>query len=121
MISLCSGCQKLKEIVVSEDGTDIGYCESCVEWRPQTPEDNGLKFLWDTFPFHVGDIVECRTGAVLYDGIGEVKEISFELKNGGTPVCPAIRVEFIEKSYPEVPDSLWFTEVCLKRVKNVPA
>jgi len=72
----------------------------------------------NTIPFSVGDFVECKTGGVLYDGDGVVEEVSFDLRNGGTPVNPAFRVKFTEKAYSQVPDELWFTEVCLKRKKE---
>lgn len=101
--------------------TSIGYCVDCERLRPQEPEEEGLTFLFATFPFEKGDVVECRTGAKLYDGVGVIQEISVDLKDSGTLVHPAMRVKFTEKAYPEVPDELWYNEVCLKKVSNVSA
>ena len=69
-----------------------------------------------TVPFHVGDKVECRTAAALYDGIGTVEEIDIDFKMGGTPVFPAFRVRLEEKSQEDLPDELWYVENCLKLV-----
>lgn len=118
MKDLCSNCRKLKELVAQVSETSIGYCADCIEWRPLDPEEQGLLFLLMTIPFAVDDVVECRTGGQLYDGIGVVEEISFDLKNGGTPVCPAFRVRLIEKAYDLDPDVMYYTECCLTKVKS---
>ena len=68
--------------------------------------------------YHPGDIVEARTAALIYDGIGMVEEMSMELKNGGTPVYPSFRVRITEKAHDEAPDEAWYTEVCLRKVEQ---
>lgn len=118
-MSLCIGCKQKRELVYVDSDTGIGYCESCVEFRPLAPEEQGLLFLLSSIPFEVGDVVECRTGSILYDGVGVVEEVSFDLVNGGTPSNPSFRVRFTEKSDSKVPDEFWYTEVCLKDVEHV--
>jgi len=113
VIDLCTSCKKYRELVIVEENTNIGYCETCAEILPPSIEEQSIAFLLLTIPFTVGEQVECRTAGQLYDGIGIVEEISFDLKNGGTPVYPAFRVRFEDKAYPEVPDELWYTEICL--------
>lgn len=71
-----------------------------------------------TIPFRVGDRVECRIGGIVYDGIGVIEEISTDLKDGGTWVHPAFLVRFEEKAYDSVPDTQFYTEVCLTKVEE---
>jgi len=119
-IDFCSGCKAYKDIVFVEEGTDRNFCGGCTRILPPAPEELALAFVLATIPFKPGDRVECRTGAQLYDGIGTVQEISMLLENGGTPVFPSFRVAMEEKAIqdPEVPDELWYTEVCLTKVAS---
>lgn len=75
-------------------------------------------FLAASTPFSVGDVVECRTVGVLYDGIGIVRSISFNPKDFGSPVYPSFRVELTEKSDELVPDVVTYTEMCLTKVDD---
>jgi hypothetical protein len=53
---------------------------------------------------------------MLFDGVGVVDEISTDLAHFGTPVFPSFHVLIDQPAYPEAPASLWYTEVCLKKV-----
>lgn len=113
MIDICTRCKQTREIVLSEEGTNLAYCQNCADWQPLSFEEQSIAFLLMTVPFHIGERVECRTAGQLYDGIGVVEEISFDLKNGGTPVYPAFRVRFEEKAYEEMSNEQWYCEICL--------
>ena len=110
-MKVCYSCKHLRDIVHTDE-LDRGYCSLCY-----VPRDllYAINFMMLTIPFHIGDRVECRTGGQLYDGIGMVEDISTDLANGGTWVHPAFLVRFDEKAYDTVPDTLWYTESCLKR------
>jgi hypothetical protein len=116
MRDLCSGCKTFQEIAWTEEETCRAFCFVCVQQLPPTSEQLALTFLALTVPFLPGDRVECRTGAILYDGIGVVQEISTDIRHGGTQVFPTFRVVMEEKAYPEVPDEMWFTECCLTKL-----
>lgn len=111
----CFRCRRIRTLVSVDKDTGIGYCNECIEWKPITTEDKALQFLLETIPFRRGDVVECRTGARHYDGIGVVEEVSFRLQDGGTPVYPSFLVRLTEKSEESIPDSQWYTEICLKK------
>lgn len=115
-MKLCASCKQMREPAATFD--DLDYCEECLASNPQSPQPEllGLAYLLATIPFDVGDKVECRTAGELYDGIGTVKEIDIDFKMGGTPVYPAFRVDLEEKSQESLPDTLWYTEMCLKKV-----
>lgn len=114
----CSECKSFRnDIVRTEEGTGRTFCVDCVARMPLPPEVRATQFLLATIPFKPGDRVECRTGNLLYDGIGTVQRISMNLLDGGTPACPTFLVKIEEKAYPEAPDEEWFTEICLKRVE----
>lgn len=115
---LCTGCKKPKELVAVSEETGIGFCVDCSAWQDPAIEDIAIEYLQATVPFAVGDLVECRTAGVLYDGVGVIIDVSTDLRVGGTPVYPAFQVEMKEKAYDEVPDTLWYLEVCLKKVKQ---
>lgn len=115
-MKLCASCKQMREPAATYD--DLDYCQECSEFAPDVPELIGVAYLLATIPFSVGDKVECRTAAKLYDGIGIVKEIDIDFKMGGTPVFPAFKVEFTEKDNEEIPDELWYLEGCLKMVES---
>lgn len=117
MGEVCRGCKKLKELVYTDD-FGLRYCAECAELKPKKPETLGLEFLLATIPFGRGDRVECRTGAVTYDGVGTVQEVSFNIEHGGTLVFPAFRVEIDEPANEHSPDEGWYTETCLKKVSK---
>lgn len=118
MNKLCTGCKKPKKLVAVDESTGIGFCADCSKWQVPPIEEIAVEYLQATVPFTEGDLVECRTAGVFYDGIGTVIGVSTDLKDGGTPVFPSFHVRIDEKAYPEVPDTLHYTEVCLKKVKQ---
>lgn len=112
---LCESCRELKPVAWT-DPLGREYCEECLPALEVPGPSRILEYLEATVPFAVGDRVECRTGGVLYDGVGTVDEVSTSLEHFGTPVFPSFHVVIDEKAYPEAPDDLWYTEVCLKKV-----
>lgn len=111
-MKVCYSCKHLRDIVHTDE-LERGYCSHCYVPRDQLWAYN---FMALTVPFKEGDRVECRTGGLLYDGIGVVEEVSTSLANGGTWVHPAFRVRFDTKAYDTVPDEQWYTEGCLTKV-----
>lgn len=117
MAQFCSFCKSFKDAIARvEEGTGRAFCADCAATMPLPPEIRDTLFLLATIPFKPGDRVECRTGALLYDGIGTVREVSFDLEHGGTMVCPSFRVEIDDKAYEAAPDECYYTEVCLTKV-----
>lgn len=112
----CWGCKARKEITYVEEETGREFCYECMLALPPTNDELRRIFLMLTIPFKVGDRVEARTGATLYDGVGVVTEISTSLEHGGTVVYPTFLVKMEQKAYSEVPDEMWMTEVCLQKV-----
>lgn len=120
---LCYGCKQFVEIVWTESRTEHPFCQRCVDDMPPTQDQINLLLLlapWSPIgpPFKAGDKVECRTGAIILDGVGIVQEMSISLEHGGTPIYPTFRVTITDKAYPEAPDEAWYTEVCLTPVKD---
>lgn len=118
MAKMCYLCKSLKE-TVHTDSNDLHYCQECMGSFPTPSVVRAMNFLMLTIPYAAGDRVECRTGGEIFDGIGTVDGVSFDLKDGGTPVYPAFHVVLDEKAYPDAPDECWYTEVCLKPVEKV--
>ena len=122
-MNLCYGCKTFQEVAYVQPETGLEFCHKCRWDQPMTMEDLAV-FLLTTPgsdfgpPFVVGDVVEARVAAVLYDGIGTVAEMSINLeRGGGTPVYPTFRVVFTEKADThDVPDEAWFPENCLTKV-----
>lgn len=114
---LCTSCKNFREIAYIEKDTDRPFCEACALELPPTSEELAMLFIMATIPFKVGDVVECRTGAEIYDGIGVVEEISTSLEHGGTMVYPIFLVRLTEKVYPNLRDVIGYTECCLTPVK----
>ena len=80
-----------------------------------------MEYLLATVPYQEGDRVECRTAGVIFDGIGTVQDVSFEVeRGGGTPIFPAFLVKIDEPANDDSPEEGWYTEVCLFRVKKDP-
>jgi hypothetical protein len=116
--TVCRGCKQLAEIVHTDE-LGLEYCASCAADLPKPPEIAGLEFLLATIPYVKGDRVECRTAGVMYDGIGTVQEISFEIeRGGGTLVHPAFLVAIDEPANENSPAEAYYTEACLTRVKE---
>jgi len=115
---MCYSCKALKEIVYT-DSNEVDYCRECVGAIPTPSVVRAMDFLMATIPYAAGDRVECRTGGEIFDGIGVVDGVSFDLKDGGTPVYPAFHVVLDDKAYPEAPDECWYTEVCLRPAEKV--
>lgn len=113
-MKVCHSCKHLRDIIHTDE-LDRGYCSRCYVPRDQLWAYN---FMALTVPFDVGDRVECRTGGIIFDGVGTVEEVSTDLNNGGTWVHPAFRVSFEEKAYDSVPDERFYTESCLKKVSE---
>jgi len=118
MVELCYSCKALTEIVHT-NSNDLHYCRDCVSNVPTPSVVRAINFLMLTIPFKSGDRVECRTGGEIFDGVGTVDDMSFDLKNGGTLVYPAFHVVLDDKAYPDAPDECWYTEVCLRPVEKV--
>ncbi len=113
MVVLCAVCKR--NLVEVEDNSTEERCVNCID-NTQIPSDIMARvILANTVRFRVGDIVECRTAGVLYDGVGEILWVSTDLKDGGTPVYPAFRVALRDKAYEGVPDEVTYTECCLTR------
>jgi len=93
--------------------TQRGYCTVCAASEITSTQNVHLQFLSDLMQYEVGERVECWTMGEFYEGFGEVKEISTELRDGGTPVHPAYLVQIDDREGP-----LWFTPICLKRARS---
>lgn len=117
---LCVGCKRFREIdYVSPEGQP--WCKDCSLTPPLTSNEWAMMLLMapdSPFgpPFKPGDKVEARTAGVVFDGVGEVTHVHFDLEHGGTPVYPTFRVVFSEKAHDKAPDEAYYTEVCLTKV-----
>ena len=123
---LCHGCNRFTEVAWTDVGTGRPFCRGCVNSMPPTSDQIDVLLLlapWSPIgpPFRPGDVVECRTGAILFDGVGTVQEMSISLEHGATPIYPTFRVTLTEKAYDDAPDEAWYTEVCLRSVSAVAA
>lgn len=122
MRDLCYGCKTFREIVYTQGGTENPFCEQCSVIQPLTSDEWALLLLvapGSPFgpPFKPGDRVEARTAGQIYDGVGEVTNVSMSLEHGATPVYPTFRVVIDDKAHDQAPDEAWYTEVCLTRVE----
>lgn len=115
--ALCDICKEIAEVVFT-DAYGRSHCGECFGRLPASTASLALEYLLLTIPFDVGDRVECRTAGALFDGVGVIDEVSVEPENFGTPAYPSFHVIIEDKAYPEAPDSLWYTETCLKRVSE---
>lgn len=113
-MSTCYICKKPESLFTDKVGR--GYCEDCLTTLPAPGNAEMIAALTATIPFAPGDRVEARTGAILFDGVGTVTDISFDIQHGGTPVYPAFRVVIDQKAYEDAPDDCYYTECCLTRV-----
>lgn len=123
MRDLCWGCKGFKDIVWVEDGTEHPFCEACLAQIPLSSDEWAFILLtspWSPVgpPFKKGDVVECRTGARVLDGIGVVQDMDMSLEYGGTPIYPTWKVVLTEKAREDALDEQWYTEVCLTRVNQ---
>lgn len=123
MRDLCYGCKQFKEIAYTQGGTDHPFCEECSMIQPLTSDEWAMMLLVAPDspygpPFRPGDKVEARTAGTIYDGLGEVAQMSMSLEHGGTPVYPTFRVVLSEKAHDQAPDEAWYTEVCLTKVSS---
>ena len=115
---LCFGCKELREIVYA-DPVDRGYCAECVQSINFGSVARAMQFLALTIPFKVGDRVQAYTAGELYDGVGTVTEVYFDLEHGGTPVYPSFRVVIDEPADENSPAEGLYTEICLRRVTEM--
>jgi hypothetical protein len=113
--ALCWGCKRFRDAAVT-DGADRSYCADCAGLLPSSREMNVMAFLANTVPYGEGDIVSCKTGGEIYDGIGHVVRVSFDPMDLASPIMPMFLVAMDEKAYDGVPDEIWFSEVCLEPV-----
>lgn len=123
---LCYGCKKFTEVAWTEGGTGRPFCRACVDLMPPTDDEVSILLLvapWSPLgpPFRAGDVVEARTGAVVLDGVGVVREMSISLEHGATPIYPTFLVAITEKAHDDAPDEAWYTEVCLRKVEEHPS
>lgn len=75
-----------------------------------------MTFLAATVPYDVGDVVSCKTGGQVYEGIGRIVRVSFDPADLASPVMPMFLVRMENKAYEDVPDEVWFSEICMERV-----
>ena len=92
--------------------TSRGYCTVCAGTEFTSSTNVHMQFLADLLPFSVGEHVECRTMGEYWEGTGIIVRVSTELRYGGTPLAPAYLVDMDDRD-----EMLWFTPICLKRVK----
>ena len=116
-LSLCWGCKKIRVIAVV-DGASRDYCRDCASLMPESREAALLSFLALTVPYKEGDKVSCKTGGQVYDGVGHVVRVSFDPEDLASPVVPMFLVALDDKAYPEAPDEVWYSEVCMERVEG---
>lgn len=112
---ICEGCKEIQSIGWT-DSVGREYCIPCFMDLHAPSTYRMLEHLTFSIPYQVGQRVRCYTAATLYDGIGTIDEISIEPEKYGTPVYPSFHVTLTQKAYPEAPDSLYYTEACLKPV-----
>lgn len=111
---LCWNCKADGDpAVVDEIGRCL--CADCCRGPLIPPELLGLAYLQATMPYKQGDRVHASTAGEVYDGVGTVREVSTELRHGGSPVYPSFLVEIDEPANPDAPDKGWYTEPCLRR------
>lgn len=108
---LCFSCKEIRGIVYV-DAINRGYCAECIVDNKVVISSvaRAMGFLSSTIPFKVGDRVEARMAGELYDGIGTVTEVCFDLKHGGTPVIPTFKVLIDEPADDDVPEFGWYCE-----------
>lgn len=118
MTGVCQSCKQLAEIVHTDD-LGLEYCALCTADLPKPSEVLGLEYLLANPPYAQGDRVECRTAGQIYDGVGIVQDISFEIeRGGGTLLYPAFLVTIDEPANEHSPAQAFYTEPCLTRVKE---
>lgn len=115
-MTICDGCRHPRDIAYVEPGTERRFCVECALALPPTTEELALLYLELTTPFAVGDQVEARTAAQIFDGVGKVTDISTELEHGGTMVYPTFKVVLESKAHDRAPDEAYYTEICLTKV-----
>lgn len=113
---VCYSCKQAGSLIYTDEN-GLSYCTRCLSELPVTSTARAMEFLAATIPYRPGDRVECRTGGIVFDGIGEVDGISFDLEEGGgTPVTPVFHVTLTDPAYPDAPREAYYPEICLKRV-----
>ena len=116
--TVCQGCKQLAEIVHT-DSLGLDYCAQCAKDIPVPGETLAVEYLLANPAFVNGDRVECRTAGEIFDGVGTVMEMSFDIEHGGTLIYPAFRVVIDEPVNEHSPKEGWYTEICLRRVDQV--
>lgn len=118
MTRLCFGCKELQEIAYV-DAISRGYCSECTMSLPIGSVVRAMGFLSLTIPYKPGDRVQAYTAGELYDGVGTVTDVHYDLKHGGTPVIPMFRVIIDEPADEHAPTSGLYPEACLKRAHEL--
>ena len=116
---ICWTCKTSGEIAYTDD-LGRAFCVECVADRPLPVTAQAMAFLAVTIPYHPGDRVKCWTGGKqygIYRGVGHVVRMSTSLEDLATPVVPMFLVAMDEKAADDVPDEIFFTEVCLEPVR----
>lgn len=113
---LCWNCKLPAEPPLLVDDLARVLCANC-QHSDYHPELLGLAYLQATIPYKAGDRVHASTAGEVYDGIGTVREVSTELRHGGSPVHPSFLVEIDDPANPDAPDKGWYTEPCLRRAE----
>lgn len=117
-VSVCHGCKQLAELVYTDE-LDRQYCATCTGGLSITSEELGLQYLLASVPYKEGDRVQCRTAGKIYDGIGTVQKVSFDVEDGGgTPIFPAFLVKIDEPADENSPTEGYYHEICLTRVSE---
>lgn len=117
MKRLCASCRGYTEIAYT-DSVDRQYCAPCALQLPDIgPVARAFIFLYLTVPYRVGDVVEARTAGQLYDGIGTVTGVYFDLEHGGSPIYPAFEVRIDQPAGEDSPADGLYPENCLRRLE----
>lgn len=111
-MAICSGGDG-RPVEFIDAVTLRGYCRVCASNEFTSSLYVHAAYLSGLIGYEVGERVACYTMGEFYEGDGEVVEISTELIRGGTPEHPAYLVDIDGRDEP-----LWFTPVCLKRIKD---
>lgn len=121
-MQLCHGCKNIKAIAFTDQFSQLNYCADCHRSLPLSNTEMARLFLLSTIPYSIGDVVECRTAGVIYDGIGRIDDISMTLERGcGTPVYPSFHVTMDKKAKRNSPKAGYYHEACLTLVKRANA
>lgn len=115
---VCWTCKASTDIAHTDE-LGRSFCAICMATRPVPSVVQALQYLRVTVPYAPGDRVKCWTGGKqygIYRGTGHVVRMSTSIEDLATPVVPMFLVAMDEKAADDVPDEIFFTEVCLEPV-----